>query len=281
MDSSAYASLKQNLNNSAHVAGYVAPVRDEVTNDVAEAGRSAVETAGAFFSQHAIGKIFTAIAKTKGASSEEVEGLAQATARGDGRAIMGRGVDMVMGRARGAVQPRVMANGETPNAAYDPDTSIAAESEEAAVTTTNDVASSATTAGLEDTTSVANSGLGATEEVGLPQTLPTAAQPAAAATQDLTNAGEAASKLEGSAESGARAVVQSATEDVGEDVLSGVKTAAKLSAAEDVDPINIGITAALGIASIVGGLFIKSHHQQSVIPSPQPQTANYAVQVGI
>ena len=79
MDSSAYASLKQNLNNSAHVAGYIAPVRDEVTNDVAEAGRSAIETAGAFFSQHAIGKIFTAIAKTKGASSEEVEGVAQAT----------------------------------------------------------------------------------------------------------------------------------------------------------------------------------------------------------
>ena len=280
MDSSAYASLKQNLNNSAHVAGYIAPVRDEVTNDVAEAGRSAIETAGAFFSQHAIGKIFTAIAKTKGASSEEVEGLAQATARGDGRDIMGRGVDMVMGRARGAVQPKVMANGETPNAAYDPDTSIAAEPEEAAVTATNDVAST-TTAALEDTTSVANSGLGATVESGLPQTLPTAAQPAAAATQDLTNAGEAASKLEGSAESGARAVVQSATENVGEDVLSGVKTAAKLSAAEDVDPINIGITAALGIASIVGGLFIKSHHQQSVIPSPQPQTANYAVQVGI
>ena len=280
MDSSAYASLKQNLNNSAHVAGYIAPVRDEVTNDVAEAGRSAIETAGAFFSQHAIGKIFTAIAKTKGASSEEVEGLAQATARGDGRDIMGRGVDMVMGRARGAVQPKVMANGETPNAAYDPDTSIAAEPEEAAVTATNDVAS-ASTAGLEDTTSVANSGLGATVESGLPQTLPTAAQPAAAATQDLTNAGEAASKLEGSAESGARAVVQSATENVGEDVLSGVKTAAKLSAAEDVDPINIGITAALGIASIVGGLFIKSHHQQSVIPSPQTQTANYAVQVGI
>ena len=193
---------------------------------------------------------------------------------------MGRGVDMVMGRARGAVQPKVMANGETPNAAYDPDTSIAAEPEEAAVTATNDVAST-TTAGLEDVTSVANSGLGATVESGLPQTLPTAAQPAAAATQDLTNAGEAASKLEGSAESGARAVVQSATENVGEDVLSGVKTAAKLSAAEDVDPINIGITAALGIASIVGGLFIKSHHQQSVIPSPQTQTANYAVQVGI
>ena len=98
MDSSAYASLKQNLNNSAHVAGYIAPVRDEVTNDVAEAGRSAIETAGAFFSQHAIGKIFTAIAKTKGASSEEVEGLAQATARGDGRDIMAKGLDMVMAR---------------------------------------------------------------------------------------------------------------------------------------------------------------------------------------
>lgn len=278
MDSSAYSSLKQNLNNSAHVAGYVAPVRDEITNDVAEAGRSAIEGTGAFFTQHAIGKIFTAIAKTKGASSEEVEGLAQATARGDGRDIMARGVDMVMGRARGAAQTMVRGNGEITNPVFD--SSIAAEPEEAAVSATKDVAS-ATTAGLEDTTRVANSGLGATEELPLNQALPTAAQPAAAATQDLTTAGEAASKLEGSAESTARAAVQSATEDVGEDVLTGVKTAAKLSAAEDVDPINIGITAALGIASIVGGLFIKSHHQQSVIPSAQTQTANYAVQVGI
>lgn len=278
MDSSAYSSLKQNLNNSAHVAGYVAPVRDEITNDVAEAGRSAIETAGAFFSQHAIGKVFTAIAKSKGASSDEVEGLAQATARGDGRDIMARGMDMIGNHIRGAVQRAPTATGEVTNPAFNP-ASLPVESEAAAVTTTNDVASAATTAGLEDTTRVANSGLGATEEVPLNQALAT--QPATAATQDLTNDGEAASKLEGSAESGARAVVQSATEDVGEDVLTGIKTAAKLSAAEDVDPINIGITAALGVASIVGGLFIKSHHQQSVIPSPQAPSANYAVQVGL
>tara|TARA_R110000851_G_scaffold82743_1_gene181176 strand:- start:430 stop:1197 length:768 start_codon:yes stop_codon:yes gene_type:complete len=58
--------------------------------------------------------------------------------------------------------------------------------------------------------------------------------------------------------------VASAGADVGEDVLEGLGAAAKASAAADFDPVNLAITAALGLATTIGGLFIRVHHTKDV-----------------
>ena len=71
---------------------------------------------------------------------------------------------------------------------------------------------------------------------------PVADAPAAAATEEVASAGA----------------------DVGEDVLEGLGAATKASAAADFDPINLAITAALGIATTIGGLFIRTHHTKDV-----------------
>jgi len=61
-------------------------------------------------------------------------------------------------------------------------------------------------------------------------------------------------------------------------VLKGIDTAEEVSAAADVDPANLLVTGALGLASIIGGLFVKTHHIRNVAP-PNQVAANYAAQI--
>ncbi len=61
-------------------------------------------------------------------------------------------------------------------------------------------------------------------------------------------------------------------------VLKGIDTAEEVSAAADVDPANLLVTGALGLASIIGGLFVKTHHIRNVAP-PSQVAANYAAQL--
>jgi len=74
--------------------------------------------------------------------------------------------------------------------------------------------------------------------------------------------------------------VASATADVGEDVLEGLGAAAKASAAADFDPVNLAITAALGLATTIGGLFIRVHHTKDVSHRFVPNVVGFGSTLG-
>ena len=74
--------------------------------------------------------------------------------------------------------------------------------------------------------------------------------------------------------------VASATADVGEDVLEGLGAATKASAAADFDPINLAITAALGLATTIGGLFIRVHHTKDVSHRFVPNIVGFGSTLG-
>ena len=74
--------------------------------------------------------------------------------------------------------------------------------------------------------------------------------------------------------------VASATADVGEDVLEGLGAATKASAAADFDPLNLAITAALGIATTVAGLFVRVHHTKDVSHRFVPNIVGFGSTLG-
>jgi len=74
--------------------------------------------------------------------------------------------------------------------------------------------------------------------------------------------------------------VASATADVGEDVLEGLGAATKASAAADFDPVNLAITAALGLATTIGGLFIRVHHTKDVSHRFVPNVVGFGSTLG-
>ena len=74
--------------------------------------------------------------------------------------------------------------------------------------------------------------------------------------------------------------VASATTDVGEDVLEGLSAASKASAAADFDPVNLAITAALGIATTIAGVFIRTHHTKDVSHRFVPNVVGFGSTLG-
>jgi len=66
--------------------------------------------------------------------------------------------------------------------------------------------------------------------------------------------------------------------NVASKVLKGIDAAEEVSAVADVDPANLIVTGALGLASIIGGLFVKTHHIKNVA-LPSEVASNYAAQI--
>lgn len=64
----------------------------------------------------------------------------------------------------------------------------------------------------------------------------------------------------------------------GAKIVKDIDETAETSAAGDEDPLNIAITAGLGLAGVIGGLFIKTHHEQNVAPHAIPPS-NYGYQM--
>ena len=65
----------------------------------------------------------------------------------------------------------------------------------------------------------------------------------------------------------------------GEKVLKDLSEATKVSEVADAfDPVDIAITATLGLAGVVGGLFVKTHHTNYIQP-PQQTPTNYGSQL--
>ncbi len=307
MDSSQYAGLAQNLNNSSHVAGYRPPVLEQKTRDIAEAGRNAIEGVGGYLTQESMGKSLKAMSKSKkimksmGATQEEMDGLAEAGARGDIREVVGRGLNMGANRLKEAVGRglnRVVPNGEVANPAFVP--TIQAEPIARAVGGEANIPE-----GLSNFSQV-QPDIDKEGVFGRPFNAPklnNASSPENVGRNMITsgNDSSAVSKINPSAiesspsnevltggetlKSGANVgndVGNSATKlNEGEDVVNDLKKATKVSADGDEDPVGIAVSAGLGLATIVGGMFIKTHHAVNVIPKNEPiPTANYGVQIG-
>jgi hypothetical protein len=64
----------------------------------------------------------------------------------------------------------------------------------------------------------------------------------------------------------------------GAKIVKDIDETAETSAAGDEDPLNIAITAGLGLAGVIGGLFIKTHHETNVAPHAIPPS-NYGYQM--
>jgi len=99
-----------------------------------------------------------------------------------------------------------------------------------------------------------------------PSTLSQEAQGALKATTD--EAANTAGKL---AEAG-KAV------STGEKAVEGIEGATEASAAADFDPVNLAITGALGLAGVIGGLFVKTHHVENRA-APEILPVNYGSQL--
>ncbi len=58
-------------------------------------------------------------------------------------------------------------------------------------------------------------------------------------------------------------------------------TLAGESAADDENPLGIAITAALGVGSLIAGIFTKDHHKKFIQPPAQETHTNFASQLGV
>lgn len=70
-------------------------------------------------------------------------------------------------------------------------------------------------------------------------------------------------------------------EKTGEIIEKGLQKATELSEAADESPIGDVITGVLGIGSLIGGLFLKSHSHHFVKPPAPPQADSYSYQIGV
>ena len=69
-------------------------------------------------------------------------------------------------------------------------------------------------------------------------------------------------------------------EVAGEDIADELGTAAVDSTAFDETGVGIGVTAVLGIASVLAGIFIKAHKEETFTPPPV-KVNNFSVQAGV
>jgi hypothetical protein len=270
MDQDKYNNLISNMRNSNLNIDEPPPVIDDQINYHAETLKNSLEAFGATFTAGAVGtgvKQLKKSAKAAGLSEEEANTIGESenpleAAANVVRVGVGRAADAVRGAA-----DRLQTLGQTA------EQQVADNLPKAPVELQNMAGRGDDDAPTEDTTAdyprIKND---APQEE--PSTAPEQAPPDVAPAD--SDAAQAA------AEDAASAGVEEATEggEIGSDLLEGLGAATKASAAADFDPVNLAITAALGIATTVAGLFVKVHHTKDISHRFVPNVVGFGSTLG-
>mgnify|MGYP003677575001 CR=1 FL=1 len=269
MDQDKYNNLISNMRNSNLNIDEPPPVIDDQINYHAETLKNSLEAFGATFTAGAVGtgvKQLKKSAKAAGLSEEEASTIGESenpleAAANVVRVGVGRAADAVRGAA-----DRLKTLGQTA------EQQVADNLPKAPVELQN-MAGRGDDVPTEDTTAdyprIKNDA---------PQDEPSSAPEEAP--PDVSPADSDAAQA--AAEDAASAGVEEATEggEIGSDLLEGLGAATKASAAADFDPVNLAITAALGIATTVAGLFVKVHHTKDVSHRFVPNVVGFGSTLG-
>ena len=291
MDPSVYQNLEASLRSSAAVKQLASPpVFKNDANDAAALGQNALENFGSSIAGHASLKTVANLVKSKkvlkgaGISEEETQGLADAAAQGDTASFIRQSINMgtkrITNAIRGTVRPAPAAPAppapapapepptqEFSNEAFDPNTI-----EPAAIRQAGEAPSQ-----IGEILPGQYQRIGTNTGDAPPPPAPAqAAAPAApAAPEPPPPPPEVPPPTAGLGE-GDEILTDA------QRALKGLKAATGDSVAGDEDPFGLAITAALGIASVVGGLFIKTHHTENVVPEVKPPPrVGFGVQIGV
>ena len=283
MDPSVYQNLEASLRSSAAVKQLASPpVFKTDANDAAALGQNALENFGSSIAGHASLKTVANLVKSKkvlkgaGISEEETQGLADAAAQGDTASFIRQSVNMgtkrITNAIRGTVRPAPAAPAPPPPA---PEPDIDTEDTGDLF---NQIASRNAAEGYENPFTLENLG-GNFPRMGVNTgDAPAAAVPAPAAPaapEPPAPPPEVPPPTAGLGE-GDEILTDA------QRALKGLKAATGDSVAGDEDPFGLAITAALGVASVVGGLFIKTHHTENVVPEVKPPPrVGFGVQIGV
>lgn len=245
------------------------PVIDDVLNDKAIVGKSAIEGVGNMLTGTAIAKTISTMSKSRkvlenaGVASEDIDSIAEQAASGDLSSAAGgalragvRAVNQQLGNGIKYVKGVAQGLGRRAQAGLNVSDDLPSTWTEA-------------TRGVEDYIDPVNPNVGS-----LFDNLK-GGRTAQDMILDADPEKDVSGLLGASDEVGAET---STALSAGEKAVEGLKDAAEASLASDVDPVDLVVTGALGLASVIGGLFIKTHHVKNVAP-PQQIAQNYGVQI--
>ena len=286
-DLSKYNSMKDALSGSIHAQN---PQLYDDVNDEAVYAKGLVEGTGNLMATHAVVgtikklKNSGSVLEKLGLSQEDLEGFAEDINNGNGqdvlaslsKKIINKGsarlqgsLNKLMGRSENIEAPEppppTGGQGAEPTPDAEPPAGIA-EGEEAfegggrIVPQTS--AARIVTGGSEDIVDadeavVGSVGIGARTAV-TDQASEAMARAATLGAEPEAVAGRIASQVGSNAEEIASGA------DKAEDVLKAATTASEIA---DENPVGLAVTAALGVASLVGGLFVKTHHNAYETPN--------------
>tara|TARA_R110002096_G_scaffold85864_1_gene198007 strand:- start:1358 stop:2224 length:867 start_codon:yes stop_codon:yes gene_type:complete len=287
MNDASYQNLLANLRNSTQVIDQPPPVIEDEVNYMKETVKSSLEGMSGMLAAESltstvkkIRKGKKALSKASGASEAEVESAADDLENATDipsaiSSVVRMGINRAVGAAKQAAPPTkniediVNEGGDEFNKITDdlgsPFSKGYSDPFTNAETTSGDYPR------ITDGPKMNDAGL---PDMALTQEAETdiAGQKAESEIQAANEAGD----VDKSAESALKLIK-------GEKVLQDINDATKASAVADEDPLGILLTGALGLAGTIGGLFIKTHKTENIIPKaiPPAYQQTYSAQEGV